>query len=596
MITAFAGLLDTHSAWIALALVGLLLAAFITEAYPPEVIAAAGAAAFLTLGLVDTSTALAAFANPAPITIGALFVITGALLRTGILEAVSRRLIGLASTAPAAALASMFGGTFAASAFLNNTPVVMIMTPIARRLAEPLRTLPSKLLIPVSYAAILGGTCTLIGTSTNLLVDGLARDLGLPPFSLFEITGLGLGVGLVGGLYLLLAGPLMLPMRPSLSDTLERREQSRFIAEVVVPMNSALIGQPPRQAAPFRHPDVSLVDLLRDGRSFRAELDATRLRAGDRLVVETSAGELLGLRETLGRQSEIQPLSSRKLVIVEALVGPGRGLVGRTLADLDLPTRYGVFALALHRRGRNFGGGFEHEHLQVGDTVLFEGAPDAIAQLSARIDLLSLNQTAARPYRRRRAPVALLILAGIVLLAAFDIAPIAALALIGAALVLVTRCIDASEAMSSIDGRLLTLIFAMLIVGSGLEQSGAVELVIGQVAPGLAGAPPWLVLALVYGLTSVLTETVTNNAVAVIMVPLAAALAAQLGLDPRPFLVAVMFAASASFATPIGYQTNTLVYMAGGYRFADFLVIGLPMNIVVGIATILLTPRFWPLA
>jgi di/tricarboxylate transporter len=279
---------------------------------------------------------------------------------------------------------------------------------------------------------------------------------------------------------------------------------------------------------------------------------------------------------------------------MELLVAPGSKAIGRSLGALRWRRRFGVYPLALHRRGAAEAERLEAAQLSPGDTLLVEGAAEDIERLVAEQRLIALAPSGARALRRDRAPVAVAVLAGVVSLAAFGVAPILPLALIGAALVLVTGCIEADEGLAAMDGRLMLLIVSMLVLGAALDRSGAVAAIVGALAPFLAGAGPWVALALIYAATSFLTELVTNTAVAVVMTPLAAGAAAGLGVDPRPFVVAVMFAASASFATPIGYQTNTLVHGAGGYRFADFLRLGVPLNLIAGAVTVALVPVIWP--
>jgi di/tricarboxylate transporter len=282
-------------------------------------------------------------------------------------------------------------------------------------------------------------------------------------------------------------------------------------------------------------------------------------------------------------------------MVVEVLVGPTARVLGRTLGELRWRRRYGVYPIGLHREGAALDDRLEATPLEVGDTLLLDGASADIVRLAEDVGLSSLSPSAARAYRRAKAPIAIGVLVCVVLLATFDVAPILPLALIGVAIVLLTRCLEADEGVGAMDGRLLLLVVSMLALGAALDRSGALLLVVDALTPVLAAASPLLALALIYAVTSILTEAVTNNAVAVLVTPIAAGVAVNLGLDPRPFVVAVMFAASASFATPIGYQTNTLVYNAGGYRFSDFLRIGVPMNIIAGTVTVLLIPMFWPL-
>ena len=287
--------------------------------------------------------------------------------------------------------------------------------------------------------------------------------------------------------------------------------------------------------------------------------------------------------------------SSVETTTVEVLITPGASLVGRSLGSLRLRRRYGVYPLAVHRQNQNIGRKLDDLVVRVGDTLLLEGAAEDIGRLASDAGLVNVAEPTARAYRRSHAPIALVALAGIVVLAALGIAPILALSVIAMAIIFVTRCIDADEAFSVIDGRLLALIFSMLAIGAALEATGAIGLIVGQIAPILSGLPPWAIIWAIYMLTSVLTELISNNAVAVVVTPIAIALAQSLGLDPRPLVIAVMVAASAAFSTPIGYQTNMLVYGPGGYRFTDFLKVGIPLNLTTGIIASLLIPFLWPL-
>jgi len=571
-----------------------MFAAFLRETYPVEVVAIAGAVLMLILGILPQAQAVAVFANPAPWTIAALFIVVGALVRTGALDWISALAARHVTDRPVLTLVTLTLTVLAMSAFINSTPIVVVMIPIFVRLARQMNLSASKLLIPLSYFSIFGGTITLIGTSTNLLVDGVAVANGLQHFTIFEISGVGLVMAAVGVGYLALFARRLLPDRDSMANLLSDKSRMRYFTEAVIPPDSNLIGREVNSVQLFKRDGVRLIDVIRGDASLRRALDGVTLEVGDRVVLRTAMTELLSLQANKALR-RVDQVSSVATTTVEVLISPGCRMVGRRLGELRLRRRYAVYTLAVHRRDRNIGRQLDDLVVRVGDTLLLEGASEDIQRLAADMNLVAVSQPSERAFRRGHAPIVVAVLVAIVGLSSLGIAPILILSFIGVAIVLLTRCIDADEAFGFVDGRLLVLIFGMLAVGAGLEASGAVELIVDAVAPLLRGLPPFALVLAVYLLTSVLTEIVSNNAVAVIVTPVAIGLASTLGVDPRALVVAVMMGASASFATPIGYQTNTLVYGPGGYRFTDFLRIGVPLNIVTAVAASLVIPVFFPL-
>lgn len=577
-----------------LIIVAIMFVMFIRERQPPEVIAVAGAAAMIVFGLAPLDLASGALSNSAPWTIAFMLLIMGSLMRTGTLDAVTRMVERHVAARPAVTIVGLFVLIMFGSAFMNNTPVVAVAIPIFMQLARQMNVAPSRFLMALSYMTVLGGMLSLIGTSTNILVDGVARQYGLAPFGIFEIFPLGLAVCIVGGLFMALFSRKLIPDRTSVSAILGGRPKMKYFTEVAIPADSSLVGKSVLSVDAFRRDGVRVIDVLRGDTSLRRALGDVTLQTGDRVVLRTEMTELLSMQQD-GNLRMVDKLSSVETETVEVLITPGCRLIGRSLGELRLRRRYGVYVLAAHRRNQNIGRQLDDLVVVVGDTLLLEGRAEDIARLAEDMEMVDVSHPSVRAFRRSHMPIAVGALLAVVILSALDIAPIMALAVVAVAVILITRCIDTDEAFDFIDGRLLAMIFGMLVVGVGLDASGGVELIVGAIAPHLADLPPVVALWVVYFLGLFMTELLSNNAVAVIFGPIAIQLAVTLGLDPRPFAVAVMFSASVAFATPIGYQTHMMVYGPGGYKFSDFLRVGIPMDILTGVTACLIIPLIWPL-
>lgn len=605
-----------------LACVTAVFVAFIRETLPPELIALCAVALLMVCGILDIDEVRSVFSNAAALTIACMFILSAALEKTGVIDKIGQMVSARASAHPYLALLGLMAAVLVASAFINNTSVVIILTPVVITLAAAIKTSPSKLLIPLSFVSILGGTCTLIGTSTNLLVDTAARERGLAPFSMFEITGAGLVLAAAGAFYLLLAGPRLLPERQSLMNWFDNGIKRRFLTEVHIPPHSPLVGKTLKEAGFTIDKDIEVIDLasavtaagapqmMDTARIFRRYIEPdhesspvdvdTEIRADDRMMLLTNQREVVGLQQEGKAESneKASPMfehgASENAMVMEGVIGPESHFVGKYLGDLNLSNKYNVYILAVHRQHGPISSEFDSIRLRFGDTLLLKGSPESLKELFEAKELVSLTEPVHKPFRRSRAPMALLSIIAVVALASFG-APIEAAAFIAATAVILLRCLDIEDAYRSIKGSILMLIYAMLALSIAMEKSGTMQFVVEQIVRVSEGFGPLILLSIIYFLTSAVTEVFSNNASALIITPIAIGIAEQMGVDPRPFAVAVMFGASASFATPIGYQTNTFVFHAGGYRFTDFVKIGGPLNILLWIVATAIIPIFWPL-
>lgn len=584
-------------AWLAIA---VTIAAFLGNAFtalPADIVFLGAAAVLFLTGVLDEAAALSGFSNPGMITVGVLYIVVTGLQKTGALQWVSGQVLGMPKT-QSKALVRLMLPVMGASAFLNNTPVVAMFIPVVNDWCRKLRFSPSKLMIPLSYAAIFGGLCSLIGTSTNLVINGLLIEATQSPgFKLFDIAWIGVPCALAGFLFLLLTQGWLLPNRQAiLSDSDDLRQ---YTVEMEVPADSLLVGKTLEKAGLRHLPNLYLGEIQRGTRLLSAVGSQEVLQAGDRLLFVGVIDSVLDLQRIRGLQpatDQLNKLGSPRLdrCLIEAVVSNTCPVLGQTVRESRFRSRYNAVVVAVARNGDRLHEKIGDVRLSAGDTLLLETAASFVEERRISRDFYLISSVPnSEPMRYERSRYAFVLTVMMVLLAAVGWLSMLQAAVLAAVGMLVFGCCSPSQAIRGIDWSVLLVIAAALALGEALESSGAAA-VIASSFIRLAGDNPWWMLVAIYAITTLLTEIITNNAAAALIFPIALSLANQLNVSYVPFVIAIMVAASASFATPIGYQTNLMVYGPGGYKFSDFLRIGVPLNVLYGLVTAGLTPLIYP--
>ena len=587
----------TWEAWFTLTVVVIVLVVLVRDVVAPAAAMIGGMVAVLVAGIVTPEQAFAGFANPAPITVAALFVLARAVEKTGALTPVVRLTLG-ATVGARRSLARLVFPTMAASSFLNNTPIVAMLLPQVEKWAEDRGRSPSTYLMPLSFAALLGGVVTVIGTSTNIVVSGLLENAGQPPIGFFEITRVGLPIAIVGGVLLVLLAPRLLRVRRSVRQEAEE-DTKRFVLDMVVNEAGTLDGKAV-EAGGLRHlKGVFLAALDREGEVIAPVAPDTILHGGDVLRFVGMADQVLDLQGIRGlssaEETHLVELNTSKARYFEAVIGATSPMVGTTLKEIGFRQRYQAAVVAIHRAGQRIDAKLGSVPLRVGDTLLLIADPGFRDRWRDRRDFLLVSSTGGTPpVPTAKAMVVGGITLAIVLAASLEIIPILQASLIGAVALVLFGAVTPGEARDAVDLDVILVIAAAFGVAAAVETSGLAQIVADGMVEAFDFLGPLGILAGVVVATVILTALVSNNAAALLMFPIAVAAATGAGLEPRGFAIAIAVASSVDFLTPIGYQTNTMVYGPGGYRFADYPRLGAPLTLLVVVTLVALVPVFWP--
>ena len=571
------------------------VALFISEKYPIDFVALLVLGVLLLLGLVTPAEGISGFSNPATVTVAAMFILSAGLQKTGATGAIGRLMVRYGRNY-FTSLVVIMGTITVISAFVNNTAAVAVFIPLVMIVANRRKIAASRLLIPLSYASQFGGVCTLVGTSTNLLVSSISAEAGYGAFSMFEFSRMGLILFVAGVLFFLIFGRWLLPERQA-QELAVTYQLGEYITEMRLTENSSLVGKSVVESRLGQDHDVTVLKLLHVKETVWAPL-REKLKPGDVLLVRGKIRELMRLRDSAKLELNVEfelrdeTFKADDQRLVQALIAPGSELEGATLKEVDFRNRYKALVLAIQRRGETVHDKLNSVKLGLGDALLIQAHDADIRALRNDQNFIVLDEVPGVAMRHK-APLVIGILAAVVGLAAFNVLPILITAILGCLALVLTRVLRLEEAYHAINWQVIFLLAGILPLGIAMQKTGAAGAIAERAVDLVGGMGPVAVLAAVYLMTSVMTDTMSNNAAAVLLAPIAISTAEQIGVNPRPLLMAITFAASTGFSTPVGYQTNTMIYNPGGYKYTDFLRTGVPLSIIFWILSVIFIPRLW---
>lgn len=551
--------------------------------------------------LLTPKEAVSGFANPAVITVAAMFIVSKGMMRTGGIAFLGRKVTQIAKSNLNAALALILCTVAIASAFINNTPVVILFIPVVMAMCCELGLSPSKFLIPVSYASILAGTCTLIGTSTNIIISDLSFEYGYDKLTMFELSIIGVPIAIFGIIFLLIAAPRILPSLANPICQLKDSERRKYLAELRIGPNSKHLSRHPSDVFKTRYPDIDILELVSNDQIYHPERDKNLISSGDTLLVKGSLNDLV---EILHEDGVELPMSEKGLmlgaqkdapIVVEILISPGSSMKGQRLQQTKLADNPSVNIIAVKRTNLHISEKQIHDvKLRTGDTLLIWCHGSTLNSLRTDTDYVIIEDVYEEIIHKRKAWWSIINFVCMIGTATLGLADIMTCALTAAFLMIITGCLQMRDAYRAIQGDVLLLIAGTIALGLAMQKTGASELYAGAFLGLFSGMSPGVVLGGIIVLTSISTQILSNNATAVLLLPIAISTAVSIGVDPKPFIIGVCIGASACFATPMGYQTNLMVFVPGGYSFRDYMKLGVPLNIFVVIAGTLLIPLIWP--